>query len=763
MSGTRYIRDRRFFEDSVTSHVAEVPERDAAPMTEAEGRHLGRPVERYDAYHKVSGTAVYTVDRQLRHMRHAAVLRSPLPHARIRRLDASRAERLPGVELVLHHGNSPDIPWYEDSKLFDPHLRYVGDEVALVVARDEATARAALDLIDVDYDELPFVTRTDAALEASAPVFHDEGNLVGGEANQYARGDAEVAVNEAAVVVERSFSTSVCVHNPTEVHASVVTWEGDQLTVYDSTQGVFAMRNTLAEKLRLPASSIKVICPAMGGGFGSKLALSKHTVMAAIASQRLGRPVRVALDRREQNLAVGNRPDSVQTVKAAADADGNLTALVADTAGLSGAYQSSAWVNWPLALMYRCPNVSVVHRNAYGNLGHGRPFRAPGFPQGTFALDQVMDELAEQLGLDPLELRRRNLAEQDPARGRPYTSKKLAECYTLGAEAIGWSRRNQRPGSGRGRVKRGIGMASQIWGGGGGPPAGVTVALQRDGSAHVVAGSQDLGTGTFTILQQIVAEALEIDLDRVTVKLGHTEGAPYGPLSGGSQTAPSMGPAAWAAGQELRQALLQGVAAGADVPLDTLSYGGGEVRGTDQTWSLADAMRVMREQTLVRTGLRAANPEGKSINSFGAQFAEVAVDTDTGRIQVLRIVAAHDIGRVLNRRLLENQFEGGIIQGLGMALMEERVVDHELGRVVNANLLDYRVPVAGQTPDIQVIIPQNIDTEANNLGVKGIGEPPIIPTAGAIANAVYNAIGVRMTELPMTPDRVLMALQEVSS
>lgn len=759
MAGTKYTREERFFEEDAQTYVGEVPVQDAPAKTEATGRHLGRSPERYDAYDKVSGTALYTVDRRLRHALTARTLRSPHPHARIRSLDASAAERAPGVAAVLHHGNAPDIPWYGDSRLFDPHLRHQGDEVAVVAAETAAAAEAALKLIRVDYEILPHETRTTAAWRDDAPAYHDEGRLVNGAPATGERGDPDGALAAADAVVERTFTTAADLHHPTEAHASAVFWDGGRLTVYDSTQGVFAMRDGLAEALGIPAAKVRVICPAMGGGFGSKLELSKHTVAAALIARRTGRPVSLALDRREMHLAVGNRPDSVQRLKAAGTRDGKLTFLETDSQGMVGAYRSGSWMNWPFLTMYDCPNLRFTHRSVYTNLGRARPFRAPGHPQGTFALDQIIDELAETLGIDPLEFRLRNIATVDQVSGRPYTSKKLAECYRLGAEAAGWSeRRNAAPGAGAGPVKRGLGVASQIWGGGGGPPAGVTAALQRDGSVHVVSGTQDIGTGTRTILQQAVAEALEIPLDRVSVEVGVTEGAPYGPLSGGSQTAPSMTPAAWAAGHEIRAALLQGVAVAAQVPPAALTYAEGAVRGPERSWTLGEALELLGEQTLVRTGLRAANPEGMAINSFGAQFAEVEVDTGTGRIRVVKITAAHDIGRVLNRRLLENQFEGGILQGLGMALTEERVVDDRVGRVVGPNLLDYRLPVHGDVPEIEVIIPENIDVQANSLGVKGVGEPPIIPTAGAVANAVYNAVGVRMTDLPMTPDRVLTAL-----
>ncbi len=759
MAGTRFIRDRRFFEDDMVSQIAEVPEKDVAGPDREEPLQLGKPVDRYDAYAKVSGTALYAVDRQLRHMLVARTLRCPHPHANLRSIDTKAAEKLDGVVAVLHHGNAPAIGWYADSFLFDKHLRYQGDEVAVVAAESAAIAEEALRLIQVDYEILPFETRTMEAYRDGAPAYHDEGTMVNGGPSEGDRGDVDAALAAADAVVEETFTTAVDVHNPTEPHNSAVYWDGDRLTVYDSTQGVFAIRDSLAAKLDIPAASIRVITPAMGGGFGSKLELGKYTVMAALLARRTGRPVSLAMDRKEMNLAVGNRPDSVQKLRAAGTKDGKLTALTTESFGMVGAYRSGAWMNWPFLTMYECPNLRFSHRSIYTNLGKARPFRAPGHPQGTFALDQIIDELAMQLGVDPLEFRLRNIAERDQAQELPYTSKKLEECYRLGAAAIGWAdRRNAVPGAGDGPIKRGIGMASQIWGGGGGPPGGVTVVLHRDGSVQVVSGTQDIGTGTYTILQQTVAEALEIPLEQIEVKVGFTEGAPYGPLSGGSQTAPSMTPAAWIGGTEIRQAILQGVAAAAEVPLDELTYAGGTVTGGDKTWTLAEAMRLIGEQTLVRTGLRPANPVGMAINSFGAQFAEVEVDVETGRVVVKKIVAAHDIGRQLNRKLLENQFHGGILQGLGMALMEERVVDDNTGQVASVNLLDYRMPTVMDVPEIEVIIADNIDTVANNLGVKGIGEPPIIPTAGAIANAIHNATGVRMTHMPMTPDRVLTAL-----
>ncbi len=763
MADTKFIRERRFFEQEMTDQVAEVRENDVAPLTDPEPRYLGKPADRYDGYAKLSGSAMFTVDRNLPHMLVAKILRCPHPHAHIRVIRTAAAERLRGVAAVMHQGNAPSIPWYADSQLFDPHLRYAGDEVAVVAAETEAIADEALSLIEVEYEIRPFETRTMEAFNDNAPSYHEEGSVVNGEPSTGGRGDVDAAFASADVIVEGEFTTAVDIHNPLEPHNSVLYWTGGELTIYDSTQGVFPLRNTVAEKLEMPASSIKIIAPAVGGGFGSKLTTSKHTVIAALLAKQAGRPVSITLDRKEMNIAVGNRSDSVQRLKAAATSDGTLTALETDSYGTVGAQRYSSWMNWPFLTMYQCPNLRYTHRSIYTNLGQARPFRAPGHPQGTFALDQVIDMLAEKVGMDPLEFRKHNHADIDQVSGRPYTSKKLLECYERGAAAIGWNtRRSKTPGADPEPVKRGIGMASQIWWGGGGPPAGVTVVLNRDGSLDVTCGSQDMGTGTFTILQQTVAEVMEVPLDRVQVTVGETAGAPFAPLSGGSQTAPSITPAAHVAAVDVKSALLDALQAAAEVPADSLTYADGVITGPDASWTLAEAMAAANEQTLIRTGMRPANPEGMMIQTFGAQFAEVEVDTETGEIVVKKIVAAHDIGRPLNRKLVENQCHGGIMQGIGMALTEERIVDHNLGKVVNANLHDYKIPTASDTPEIEVIIADNIDTTANNLGVKGVGEPPIIPTAGAIANAVYNAIGVRLHDIPMTPDRVLMAILDAT-
>lgn len=729
---------------------------------------VGKAVPRVDGYDKVSGTALYTFDVVLANMAHARTLRSPYPHARIQAIDIEKALKLPGVLDIITYKNTAPILWYDNTSfLFDPHLRYLGDEVACVAAESEEIAAAALDLIEVKYNVMPFVVDDKEAMKADAPKLYDDGNIRRGRADVYARGDIDKGFSEADVVVEDTFFTQVAIHNPTEAHCSVANWDGDRLTVWDSTQYIFRVRDTLAESLKMPASKVRVIKKYMGGGFGTKLIPGKYTVMAALLARRIGRPVKIVLDRRELNLAVGNRPNSMQELKLAAKKDGTLTALSHHSRGAIGAYPSGAGCSVPLRTLYRCPNVKTEEYSVFINAGSSRPMRAPGHVQGTFALESIMDEAAEKLGMDPIGFRLKNHTEIDQTSGLPYTSKRLQEAYKAGAEAIGWQRRNRPAGSGgTGSQKRGIGMASQIWWGGGGPPAYATIKLNRDGSAHVLSGTQDIGTGTYTFMAQVAAEVLEIPLEKISVTLGDTGVCPYAPLSGGSMTAPSVAPAVHDAAVQMKAKLISAASAQLELPRNQLRYKDGVVTAKadeSKRLTITDIIRRMRERVLITTGARNANPAGYAVNTFGAQFAEVEVDCETGKVRVLKVAAAHDVGRVLNRRTLENQCHGGIIQGVSFALMEQRIMDKATGKVLNTNLHDYKIPTIRDVPEIDVHIVSTADNRISRVGSKGVGEPAHIPTAAAIANAVYNAIGVRIKTLPITPDRVLAALQKERS
>jgi CO/xanthine dehydrogenase Mo-binding subunit len=762
MANRKIIKTKHFFEEELVESLAEVSTTKVkrwGPKTEL--KLVGKPIKRLDGYDKVSGTAQYTFDVTLPNMAFARTLRCPLPHANIKKIDISKAEKLPGVFAIMTHENAPEISWYRGSYLFDPHVRYQGDEVACVAAETATIAEQAIKLIEVEYEELPFVIDAEKAMQPDAPKIIDGGNISGGKPSIYERGDIEKGFAEADEIVEDTFTTQIAVHNPTEPHCSVVNWDGDRLTVWDSTQSIFGVRDEVANSLNLPASHVRVIKKYMGGGFGSKLDTGKYTVMAALLARQIGRPVKIALDRKEMNLAVGNRPDSIQKLKVGAKKDGTLTAMSHYSIGSVGGYPGGAGCSWPFRTVYQCPNVRAEEYSVLINAGPERPMRAPGHVQGTFAMDSIIDAIAEKIGMDPLEFRLKNYADVDQVFNVPYTSKRLREAYEQGAKAIGWQRRKKVPGSDPGQMKRGIGMATQIWWGGGGPPAYATLKLNRDGSAVVLSGTQDLGTGTYTFIAQIVAEVLEIPIEKIQVILGDTTTCPYAPSSGGSMTASSVSPAVRVAAEQMRAKLISGAAAVLEIPENELGYSKGVItsqRDTQKTMPISDVIRRMREQVLVTTGAREANPQGYTTNTFGAQFAEVEVDTDTGQVKVLTIVAAHDIGRILNRKTLENQIHGGVMQGLSFALMEERVIDEYTGKVLTTNMHDYKLPTIMDTPEIEVIIVSDADPLISNTGVKGVGEPPIIPTAGAIANAVYNAIGMRIKSLPITPDKVLMAL-----
>ncbi|UCH92349.1 MAG: xanthine dehydrogenase family protein molybdopterin-binding subunit [Candidatus Aminicenantes bacterium] len=766
MAGRKIVKSKFFLEDDFLESLAEVPaEEVGAWKPEKKLKILGTPVSRVDGYDKVSGTAQYTFDVGLANMAIAKTLRCPHPHARIKSIDTAKALKHPGVLAVITQKNTPKIPWYSNtSYLFDPHLRYLGDEVACLAAESEEIAAEALKLIRVEYEILPFVVDTGKAMKPDAPKLYENGNIRGGKPFVYKRGDAEKGFKEADVVVEDTFTTQVAVHNPTEVHCSAANWDGDRLTVWDSTQTVFNVRDTLAQSLGIPANKVRVIKKYMGGGFGSKLVPGKYTVMAALLARKIGRPVKIALDRKEMNLAVGNRPDSVQKLKAGAKKDGTLTALSHHAYGTVGAYTYGAGCSWPLRTVYKCDNVYVEEYSVYTNAGPGRPMRAPGHVQGTFAMDSLIDEIAEKIGMDPLEFRLKNYAEKDQVYNIPYTSKRLREAYKKGAEAIGWQRRSQPAGSGTpGPIKRGIGMATQIWWGGGGPPAYATIKLNSDGSAQVMAGSQDLGTGTYTFITQVAAEVLEIPLEKISVTLGDTSLCPYCGGSGGSTTAPSVAPAVHDAAEQIKAKLMSGAAALLELPEDQLLYQNGVIsskKDESKKVTITDILGKTRERELIANGARNANPKGYMINTFGAQFAEVEVDTETGKVKVLKVVAANDIGRVLNRKTAENQFHGGIIQGIGFALMEQRIIDQTTGKVLTTNMHDYKMPTVMDMPEIEAYVVSDADPLISSVGAKGLGEPAHIPTAGAIANAVYNAIGVRIKSLPITADKVLSALQK---
>ena len=728
---------------------------------------VGKRLPRVDAYERVSGTAVYTRDLQLPGMLHAAIVRCPHAHARVTRVDTARAAAMPGVRAVLT-GASPGaaLPWYQGregplSALFDPHCRHEGEEVAAVAADTPHQAHDAARAVLVEYETLPFVVDAERALAPDAPKVHEWGNRIG-QPRPYSRGDLAAGFAAADAVVEMTFRTPVQMHTPMEVHASVAQWDGDRLTVWDSTQGVYGCRESLAEVFKLPLASVRVIGHYMGGGFGSKLELGKYTVIAALLARRTGRPVKAALTREETFLVAGNRPSNVIWLKAGARKDGTLTALDARLIGPAGAYPTGATSAYQIGDLYTCPNVRYETGNVLINAGRARPFRAPGFPPCNWALEQVIDALAEQLGLDPVELRLRNIPTVSQLDDNtPYTSTGLAECLREGARAFGWgAARQARPAAGH--LRRGVGVAAGMWGYGGEPNATALVTLYADGSVNLNTGASDLGTGTKTVLAMVVAEELGVPLERIQVEHADTATTKYSPASGGSQTVLVNSPAVRAAALAVKRQLLELAAAQLGTPADALAVRDGKiVAGGDAgaAVAFADLKGLGERQMLVGVGARHPHPEGKVALPFAAQFAEVEVDTRTGAVRVLRFLAAQDSGRVMNRFTYDNQTFGGVIQGIGLALTEERVLDRQTGRMVNANWHDYKIPTMLDTPPEPATLPVDPhDTVCNTVGAKGLGEPAHIPSAAAVANAIHHATGVRATEAPVTPARLLPLL-----
>ena len=618
-------------------------------------------------------------------------------------------------------------------------------------------------LIEVHYELLPHVVNVEDAVRPDAPKLRESGNIAE-EPKVYDRGDAEAALASADVVVDAVFTTQAALHNALEPHGCTVAWEGDRLTVWSSTQSVFTVRQMVASSLGLPEHDVRVIKHHMGGGFGAKQVAWKDAVIAPLLARQAGRPVQLMLDRHAENLASGNRNPTWQHVRFGAKADGTLVAIWADIHVNNGAYQvggEASDVSGMYQTLYRCDNVHTEARTVLTNAGPAVAFRAPGHVESAWAIEQVMDELARKLDLDPVELRRRNYSERDQLQDQEYTLPEgLRLCYDRATEDFGWDSW-QRPAP-DGPKRRGRGFAAHDWVGGAGRPPGYAWAkLNDDGGIDVITGTQDIGTGTRTGLAQIAAEELGVGIENVRLDLGDTATGPYSPTSSGSSTVASIGPAVRAAVGDVRRQLLRLAAVKMEVAAERLTISDGRISvegASDQSLTIADVMEDVAPANLLGTGARGPNPTDKSVRTFGAQCIEVEVDTETGEVTVLRVSTAHDIGRIINPALVDSQIYGGITQGIGFALTEERVMDEGLGIVMNANLEEYKVPTMLDVPPIHHAHVDVPDVAANITGAKGVGEPPLVPTAPAIANAVYDAIGIRVNDAPISRQRLLALL-----
>jgi CO/xanthine dehydrogenase Mo-binding subunit len=732
-----------------------------------ETRIVGKSLPRIDAYERVSGAAEYTYDIILPNMIYAAVLRCPHAHALVKSVDTTAAEKMPGVVAVLT-GKSPgaDVPWYgfrvAQSKLFDPHCRHEGDEVAAVAAATPYQAWDAVRAIKVEYEQLPFVLDEASALKADAPKLYESGNSTG-QPQVIKRGDVQKGFAEADVVLEQTFYTHVQMHVPMETHGSVVKWEGDKVTIWDSTQGVYdGTLLPFARAMGIPINNIRVICRYFGGGFGSKLELNKLTVIASLLAKKTGRPVKLMVTREETLLAHGNRPEAKMTLKAGVKKDGTLTAFQLTNVAGVGAYAGSGSVGFQVAELYKCPNVLVSESGYYLNAGRSRAFRAPGFPAGNWCLEQMMDMLAEKIGMDPIELRLKNFTEFSQTRNLPYTSAGLKECLLQGADAFGWKQaRSARKSDSH--IKRGVGVSGGMWQmGNGSPPYTAEVRLFSDGGVTIKTGAMDLGTGTKTCAAMVAAEELGMPLENIRVMNADTAMTPYASNSGGSMTIPGLMPAVRRGAWLVKRQVLAWAAETLSIPEEDVDWKGDTLASRtnpDKKRTVEALLRGHGVMDVIGIGNREPNPN-KATMPFGAHFAEVEVNTKTGEVRVLRLVAANESGRVMNKKTFDNQVIGGMTQAMGYALTEKRVLDRQTGKMCNLNFHDYKVPTAMDIPvDTKVIAVDLKDNECNIVGCKGLGEPAHVPTAAAIANAIYNAIGVRPVNSAIDPKTILDLLK----
>jgi xanthine dehydrogenase YagR molybdenum-binding subunit len=706
---------------------------------------IGQPVSRVDGRQKVTGRATYAAEFGVPGHAHGVIVRSTVANGRIASIDAAAAERAPGIVAVVTHRNAPRLAYRPHKGAVDPdvgerlhvlqddRVNHQGQPIALVIADTIEQANHAATLVHVTY--APENAATD--IIRAEPVMPTRVQTDQGERRppETRRGNAEEALAAAQAKIDQTYVIPRENHNPIEMHATIAAWDGNSLTLWDKTQWVHNTADEIAAVFGISPENIRVISPFVGGAFGSSLRTWPHVTLAALGARVARRPVKVMLSRREMFYSVGYRPHTVQRIALGASRDGRLNAIVHDAVQETSTYEeySEALIN-ASRFLHSCPNVYTRHRIARMNVNTPTYMRAPGEASGVFALESAMDELAVALNIDPVELRLRNEPEQDEFRKLPFSSRSTRECYRVAAERFGWSRRNAEPRSMRdGRWLIGWGMASATY-----PmnyaPASAMARLLPDGTAEVMSAASDMGPGTWTSMTQVAAETLGLPIERVKFALGDTR-LPRAPVHGGSLTMASVGSAVQAACRKARE--------------DALARGGSN--------DLTDAMRRVGQPIEATADVKPGDAGQRfSMHAFGAVFVEVAVDPDLGETRVRRIVGAYGAGRIVNPKTTRSQSIGGMIGGIGMALMEHSVVDARNGRVPNANFAEYAIPVHADAPPVMdVTFVEEHDPHVNPLGVKGVGEIAMVGIAPAITNAVFHATGKRIRELPVTPDKLL--------
>jgi xanthine dehydrogenase YagR molybdenum-binding subunit len=744
---------------------------------------LGQPIDRTDGVLKVTGQAQYAGDFTQAKLAHAVLVTSTIARGRVLAMDTARIQALPGVLLVMNYqtamrlpngGVSPAQPpaVRRMSLLQNNEVRYNNEPVAVVVADtlEHATDGARQLQLTIRYEE----ARPEADFEASKARAYVPEKMNGRPIDTH-RGDVAMALGKAnaasaagmpGAYLDTVYTTPYEHHNPMEPHAAMAGWDGPNLILHDSTQAISGTRGAVAKTLGISEDNIRVVCPFVGGGFGCKGSTWSHTVLAAMAAKQTGRPVRLVLERPHMFGLVGNRAATDQHMAISALADGTLTGMrhdvISPTSTFEDFNETAAVVT---RMSYAVPNQSTSHKLVKLNVGTPTFMRAPGETTGSFALESAMDEMAYALKIDPVTLRLKNYAEREPQENKPWSSKFLSDCYRIGAEKFGWSQRRAEPRAMReGNILIGYGMATATY-----PAnrsgASAVARIFPDGTAMAGSGTQDLGTGTYTVMAQVAADAMGFPMGKMRFLLGDSS-LPRAPGSGGSQSVASVSPAVREAASQARAKLIAMAVTDSDSPVSGLAI---EQVTVENGWvvSMADGSRrdpaaavIARRGGMPIEAFATVQPGAEkqqyAFHSFGAVFAEVHVDADLGIIRVARVVGVYDVGNLLNDKTAHSQLMGGVVWGIGSALTEASELDVRYGRYTNANLAEYHVPVNADVQSIDITLLGKGDPHINPLGARGIGEIGITGVAGAIANAVFNASGVRVRDLPITLNKVLM-------
>jgi CO/xanthine dehydrogenase Mo-binding subunit len=744
------------------------------PSLEHDLRVIGTSVDRRDAREKVTGAAMYSSDMSLPGMLHAKVLRSPHAHARIKRIDVTRAAALPGVRAILTKDNAKDwcTYWYMiPQPAFPEDIAYTGQEVAAVAADSIDIALHALELIDVEYEVLAAALTPREAMKPDAPVVPvldyqqpRQGN-VQQPVYHVQRGDVAAGLAEADVVTEGTFRLPTQYHVDIQTRCTIADWDGKHLTVYESSQGVWNVKLQLAKSLGLAEDDVRVVVKYMGGGFGSKAGAQRVVHYAARLAMMAGRPVKLELTRPEEFLSHPRRYAAEVGMRLGAKRDGTLTAVDCDVlldlgsgSLYAGKYALTLHQIWEL---YRCPNVSVRITAVYTTTPPTGPQRGVLDPIAAFCMESSIDDLAAALGMDPLAVRRRNYSSwYDEDKKIPYSSKRLDVCMEKVTQAIGWERRH---GLARqtGARRRGIGMASYCLERSGYAPfsAKADVIVRADASVELRAGVVEIGAGQVTVLPMIAAEELGISTDRIAMHYGDTQGTHYAPSSHASRITIEVGPATLQAASLVRGQLFELVAPRLGVAPERLMAADDRICVRDDAskgMSFTEACALIGEGELRATGSRGPNPAGVEFRVFGAHAVEVEVDVETGQVKILRFVSSHDIGQPINPKLVESQQFGAVVMGLGYALYEEPEIDGKTGIILNTDVHQYRTPTALETPHIETLNVEGEDTYYP-YSAKPVGEAPLIGVMPAIRNAVRHALGFGINELPITAARIVEA------